>query len=76
MNEDKSDKGEYMRLIRERVSLNNELISVTSGMINSNEYKKAKKATATAKVKKTSTTKGTLKKKKLVVSDEAEEISP
>lgn len=76
MNEDKSDKGEYMRLIRERVSLNNELISVTSGMINSNEYKKAKKATATAKVKKTSTTKGTLKKKKLVVSEEAEEISP
>uniref|UniRef100_A0A6C0BWA3 Uncharacterized protein n=1 Tax=viral metagenome TaxID=1070528 RepID=A0A6C0BWA3_9ZZZZ len=76
INEDKSDKGEYKRLIRERVSLNNELISVTSGMINSNEYKKAKKATATAKAKKTSTTKGTLKKKKLVVSEEAEEISP
>lgn len=85
MNEDKSDKGEYMRLIREPVSLNNSLISVTSGLVNSNESKKEKRTKpVTAKAKKTSTTTGTLKKKKLVVAEEqqldlvegAEEISP
>jgi hypothetical protein len=85
MNEDKSEKGEYMRLIREPVSLNNRLISVTSGLVNSNESKKEKRTKpVTAKAKKTSTTTGTLKKKKLVVAEEqqldlvegAEEISP
>jgi hypothetical protein len=34
MNEDKSDKGEIMRLIREKVSLNNQLVTVTSGVVN------------------------------------------
>lgn len=87
MNEDKSDKGEIMRLIREPVSLNNSLISVTSGLVNSNESKKEKRTKpVTAKAKKTSTTTGTLKKKKLVVAapeeqpvglvEGAEEISP
>jgi len=87
MNEDKSDKGEYMRLIREPVSLNNSLISVTSGLVNSNESKKEKRTKpVTEKAKKTSTTTGTLKKKKLVVVapeeqpvdlvEGAEEISP
>ena len=74
MNEDKSDKGEYMRLIREPISLNNRLISVTNGVVNSNETKKEKKSKpATIKVKKTTSTKtGTLKKKKkLVVAEEA-----
>lgn len=85
MKEDKSDKGEFMRLIREQVSLNNDLISVTSGLVNSNESKKEKRTKpVTAKAKKTSTTTGTLKKKRLVVSEEepidlvegAEQISP
>ena len=84
MKEDKSDKGELMRLIREQVSLNNDLITVTSGVVNSNESKKEKRTKpVTAKAKKTSTTTGTLKKKKLVVSEEpldlvegAEQISP
>ena len=84
MKEDKSDKGEFMRLIREQVSLNNDLITVTSGVVNSNESKKEKRTKpVTAKAKKTSTTTGTLKKKKLVVSEEpldlvegAEQISP
>jgi len=84
MNEDKSDKGEIMRLLREKVSLNNQLITVTSGVVNSNESKKEKRTKpVTAKTKKSSTTTGTLKKKKLVVATEpvelvegAEEISP
>jgi hypothetical protein len=84
MKEDKSDKGEFMRLIREQVSLNNDLISVTSGVVNSNESKKEKRPKpVTAKAKKTSTTTGTLKKKKFVISEEpldlvegAEQISP
>ena len=85
MKEDKSDKGGFMRLIREQVSLYNDLISVTSGVVNSNESKKEKRTKpVTAKAKKTSTTTGTLKKKKLVVSEEqpldlvegAEQISP
>lgn len=82
MNEDKTDKGEYMRLIREPVSLNNSVITVTSGLVNSNESKKEKRTKpVTAKAKKTSTTTGTLKKKKLVVAplelvEGAEEISP
>jgi hypothetical protein len=79
MNEDKSDKGEYFRLIREPISLNNRLITVVSGVINSNETKKEKRTKpVTAKAKK-STTSGTLKKKKLVVAElveGAEEISP
>jgi hypothetical protein len=82
MNEDKSDKGEYSRLIREPISLNNSLITVMSGLVNSNESKKEKRTKpVTAKAKKTaSTTTGTLKKKKLVVAEEptvaTEEISP
>lgn len=90
MNEDKSDKGEYMRLIREPISLNNRLIAVTGGLVNSNESKKERKnkASATIKVKKAPTKTGTLKKKRLVVAEEAvvpeagevvpeaEEISP
>ncbi len=79
MNEDKSDKGEYFRLIREPISLNNRLITVVSGVVNSNETKKEKRTKpVTAKAKK-STTSGTLKKKKLVVAElveGAEEISP
>jgi hypothetical protein len=84
MNEEKSDKGEYSRLIRESVSLNNTLISVTSGLVNSNESKKEKRTKpVTVKAKKSSTTTGTLKNKKLIVTEEpavlvegAEEISP
>ena len=69
MKEDKSDKGEFMRLIRDEVSLNNALISVTHGVVNSDEYKKERK------VKKTETTTTTTKpKKKLVVVQE--QISP
>ena len=84
--EDKSDKGENMRLIRDLISLNDELITVLPGSVKSFEYKKEKRAKPlTAKVKKTSSTSGTLKKKKLVVAPEpvvvapqegAEEISP
>lgn len=92
MKEDKSDKGEIMRLIRDQVSLGNKVITVTGGIVNSNEFKKERKTKpVTAKAKKSSTTSGTLKKKKLVVAAEpvavaeeekqeliegAEEISP
>lgn len=83
MNDDKSDKGEFSRLVREPVSLNNNLISVTSGIVNSNESKKEKKPkSVTVKAKKSATTTGTLKKKKLVIATEPtniegiEEISP
>lgn len=82
LNEDKSDKGEFMRLIREPVSLDNSLILVTPGVVNSNESKKVSNKSTTSKLKKTSTTKGTLKKKKKklveqpILVEGAEEISP
>lgn len=73
INEDKSDKGVIMRLIREPISLNNNLITVTSGVVNSNETKKERKVSdksTTIKIKKPTTTTGTLKKKKLVIVDD------